>query len=76
MPMTPAELKEARRKLGLSTAEMSEMLGFGSSRQGDHVRRLEMDPSRNTARGISETVRRLVQAYLDGYRPSDWIRRD
>jgi DNA-binding transcriptional regulator YiaG len=66
--MTPAQFKQARRKLGLSVSQMATMLGV----RHEQVRRLEMPTDRTSARPIGPATRRLMQAYLDGYRPADW----
>ena len=66
--MTSREFKEARQTLGLSLVQMAEMLGL----QPNHVRRLEFPEDSNQRRPVMEQTRRLVQAYLDGYRPPDW----
>jgi len=65
--MTPTELSKARRKLGLTLEAMATMLGY----QG--VQRRQMQYDLETGRkAIREPQRRLVEAYLDGYRPEDW----
>lgn len=67
--MTPDELKQARRKLGLTLEQMATMLGY----QG--VQRRQMMYDLETGRGgreLREPQRRLVEAYLRGYRPEDW----
>lgn len=64
--MTPDDIRAARRSLGLTQAQLADMLGYARS---DRVSEIE--------RGIerpSVAVRRLLQAYLDGYRPADWPR--
>lgn len=66
--MTPDEFKEARRKLGLSVSQIADMLGVSHQ----HARRWTADPGAGSYRPINETVERLLQAYLDGYRPKDW----
>lgn len=66
--MKPHEFKEARRKLGLSLDQMADMLGL----QANHVRRLEFPEDSNQRRPVMEQTRRLLHAYLDGYRPPDW----
>lgn len=66
--MTPDELKEVRRKLGLSVSQLADMLGVSHQ----HARRMAVDPGKGSHRPINETARRLLQAYLDGYRPPDW----
>lgn len=67
-PMSPDDLKQARRTLGLSVADLAAMLGVAPS----HLRRMEMQPGKEAHRPVRETTQRLVQAYLDGYRPPDW----
>lgn len=66
--MRPEEFKAARKDLGLSVSLMGAMLGVTRH----HVCRMEMPPYRSGHRIVTETMRRLVQAYLDGYRPYDW----
>jgi hypothetical protein len=67
--LTPIDLNEARRKLGLTLEELALMLGYA----GPHAKTL-MWRIANGARVLREPQRRLVQAYLDGYRPQDWPR--
>lgn len=67
-PMDHLELKEARRKLGLSVAQMAAMLGV----KDQHVRRMESAPDLESARPVNGTTERLIRAYLDGYRPKNW----
>jgi hypothetical protein len=38
----------------------------------DLVRRMEIQIGNEGHRPIRGSIRRLVQAYLDGYRPPDW----
>ncbi len=66
--MTAAELRYARRTLGLSVRQLAAMLAVDA----DLVRRMELEPGREGHRPIRSSVGRLVQAYLDGYRPPDW----
>ena len=62
--MTPAEIKQARKSLGLTAAKLAALLGYsGPSSVYD------IEAGRQRA---SETVTRLLRAYLDGYRPADW----
>jgi len=65
--MTPIQLKEARRELGLSLLEMATMLGYQGAQ-----RRQQMDDLETGRRPIREPQRRLAEAYLAGYRPNDW----
>ena len=65
--MTPADIREARRTLGLTGEQMGVLLGYGLP--GARMRVSELE------RGVrvpSEAVLRLLRAYLDGYRPPDW----
>lgn len=61
--MTPASFKAARLSLGLTAAQAAPLFGLG-------------DPARIYNIEAAETVpvwhARLMQAYLDGYRPADW----
>jgi hypothetical protein len=65
--MTPAQLHEARRKLGLNLAQMAVMLGYLGKHGESQVHHLETG-----RRLIKPAQRRLIEAYLDGYRPPDW----
>lgn len=65
--MTTSELKEARRKLGLTLDQMADMLGYEG--ESGHSQVHHMETGRRTIRGAQ---RRLVEAYLSGYRPEDW----
>jgi transcriptional regulator with XRE-family HTH domain len=66
--MTPEQLKEARLKLGLSVAQLADMLGVSHQ----HARRMTIPLDKSAHRPINRTVERLLQAYLGGYRPPDW----
>ena len=61
--MTPAEFKEARRNLGLSAAQLAAVMGYGAAPRIYEIEAREAVPAQ---------AARLMQAYLDGYRPSDW----
>ena len=65
--MTPTQLKEARHKLGLSLSQMARMLGYSGTHAMQQIRHME-----NGDRSIREPQKRLVKAYLEGYRPKDW----
>lgn len=65
--MTPDELKQARRKLGLTLEQMATMLGY----QGVQRRQMAYDLE-SGRKPIREPQRRLVEAYLEGYRPKGW----
>lgn len=66
--MQPEEIKAARRKLNLSVAQAAILLGC----EDQFIRRLETPMRYTMHRKISPTMERLLQAYLDGYRPRDW----
>lgn len=65
--MTPTELREARLRLGLTLEAMATMLGY----QGVQRRQMLYDLE-SGRKPIREPQRRLVAAYLSGYRPGDW----
>lgn len=65
--MTPADLKRARLTLGLSLSQTATLLGY----QGVH-RRQQAEDLETGRRAIREPQRRLMEAYLEGYRPQDW----
>ena len=65
--MTPTELREARHKLGLTLSQMAAMLGYDGAHAAQQIRKMEAGE-----RTIREPQRRLMVAYLSGYRPNDW----
>ena len=67
--MTPDQLREARRTLGLSQSELALMLGYSPATGRHMVSHLERGE-----RELQTAQRRLLDAYLDGYRPKDWPR--
>ena len=62
--MTPEQIKQARHTLGLTGEQSARLLGYGGK-----ARISEIEAG---ARNPSAAVLRLLQAYLDGYRPADW----
>ena len=66
--MTPAEIKEARKKLGLSVNQLATMIDTDPL----SVRRMEGNPEAKTHRHPAPRMVRLIEAYLSGYRPLDW----
>ena len=66
--MTPAQIKEARQKLGLSVNQMATMIDTDPL----SVRRMEGNPEAKTHRLPAPRMVRLIEAYLSGYRPLDW----
>jgi len=65
--VTGSDVREARAKLRLTQTQMGEMLGY----QGQHVRQMVYDLETGR-RELMPCQRRLVEAYLSGYRPKDW----
>lgn len=62
--MTPDETRTARKHLGLTQAELSSVMGYG-----DKARVSELERG---VKGLSPAAARLLQAYLEGYRPPGW----
>lgn len=62
--MTPAEFKEARKTLGLTAAELARIMGYG-----DRSRVFNIE----SGNAVPPQAMRLMQAYVDGYRPDDWL---
>jgi transcriptional regulator with XRE-family HTH domain len=65
--MTPSQLSRARQRLGLSGEQMATMLGYEGEQARSQVYHLETG-----RREIRPAQRRLIEAYLSGYRPADW----
>ena len=65
--MTPQQLARARERLGLTLEQMATLLGY----EGVQRRQMQYDLETGRKR-IREPQRRLVIAYLSGYRPDDW----
>lgn len=66
--MTPADIRFARGVLRLSIADMARLLDTDEIT----IRRIERPIEAKTHRPPPARVVRLLRAYLDGYRPSDW----
>lgn len=66
--MTPQEIKEARKHLGLTQSRMGALLDTTDR----VVRAMESDPASSQHRLPAPRMVRLIQAYLSGYRPIDW----
>ena len=60
--MTPAEFRAARKSLGWTQEQAAAALGYGGNRA---ISALETGE-----RQVSATLALLVQAYLDGWRPT------
>jgi transcriptional regulator with XRE-family HTH domain len=65
--MDGKQLKAARLALGLTLEQMATMLGY----QGQQRRQMQYDLEIGR-KPIREPQRRLVEAYISGYRPPDW----
>lgn len=62
--MTGAEVRDARKRLGLTQTQLAELMGMTGA---SYISRIEKD-----VQAIGSSSQRLVQAYLEGYRPKDW----
>jgi DNA-binding transcriptional regulator YiaG len=69
--MRPDEFKAARRKLGLTQAELGAVLDTAPQT----IRKWEMPPENSTARGVNPVAARVMRWLLDGFRPPEWPRR-
>lgn len=65
--MNELDAKEARLTLGLTQTQMGAMLGY----QGQNVRQMVYEIEQGQ-KPLMPCQRRLLQAYVDGYRPKDW----
>ena len=65
--MTPDQLARARKRLGLTLEQTAFMLGYEGEQAKSQVHHLETG-----RRQIRPAQRRLIAAYLSGYRPDDW----
>lgn len=66
--MTPSDVKYARLALGLTLKEFSVMLDTDAST----IRKMELQEESSQYRRPAPRMTRLIVAYLNGYRPSDW----
>lgn len=66
-PLPGEVLAIAREALGLSRWEMATLLGYRGNSRGNITHDLQAG-----RKVIREPQRRLLYAYLTGYRPSDW----
>ena len=65
--MTPKRFNIARKRLGLTLTETAAMLGYEGENARSQVHHLETG-----RRPVRPAQARLIEAYLDGYRPKDW----
>lgn len=61
--MTPEQFREARQRLGLTQTALAAVMGYGASSRISAIEAHETVPAQ---------AARLMQAYIDGYRPADW----
>ncbi len=66
--MLPHEFKEARRKLGLTQAELGVLLDTAPST----IRKWEMPEHRSTARSVNPVAAQAMRWFLAGFRPDGW----
>lgn len=66
--MTPEDFKAARRKLGLTQAELGHILDTNPST----IRRWEMPEDNATARPPNPVAARVMGWMLAGFRPPQW----
>lgn len=62
--MTPVEFKQARQTLRLTAAELARIMGYGHRSRVFNI---------ESAGVVPPQAARLMRAYLDGYRPCDWV---
>lgn len=65
--MTPKDIKEARLKLGLTQTQLGILLGY----KGENIRQ-QMQDLETGKKDLREPQKRLIIAYLEGYKPKDW----
>lgn len=65
--MADLDIKAARVKLGLTQTQMGQLLGYS----GEHVRQMVYEIEQGD-KPLMPCQRRLIEAYLSGYRPKDW----
>lgn len=63
----PVDLRKSRIALGLSQSEAARLLGYETDNGKAQYRKME-----SGLRPVMPAQRRLMEAYLAGYRPPDW----
>lgn len=66
--MTPDEFKAARRKLGLTQAQLGTILDTAPQT----IRKWEMPEGNSTARGVNPVAAQAMRWFLAGFRPDGW----
>ncbi|MCB1349012.1 MAG: hypothetical protein KDK11_10330 [Maritimibacter sp.] len=69
--MTPQQFAAARHSLGLSAAELGQILGTDPRT----IRRWEADPETKTARPPNPVACQVLRWMLAGFRPPEWPER-
>jgi transcriptional regulator with XRE-family HTH domain len=65
--ITETDFYRAKELLGLTMEQLAEMLGYS----GNHLTQQAYRVMKGNRR-LRPPQARLLQAYLDGYRPADW----
>ena len=65
--MTPAAFRAGRNALGLTQKQLAMLMGYGCKQRITEIER----PGRDA---VPFRAGRLMEAYLQGYRPPDWPR--
>jgi len=66
--VSPAEFKEARRKLGLSQRELGALLNTSPVT----IRKWETDAENSSSRKPNPVASKVMQWLLEGFRPADF----
>lgn len=66
--MAPDQIAEARRKLGLTQSQFAALLETDKST----IRKMEFPEDAAQHRKPARRMVRLIHAFLDGWRPTDW----
>ena len=66
--MTPVEFKSIRLRLGLTQAELADVLGY------PHPMQVSVLERATNPKPVPRHVALLMRAYDDGYRPDGWPR--
>lgn len=67
--MTPKQIAAARAKLGLTLEQLATLLGVENDQRRTNMWQIE---NGYNARKLTRSQERLLQAYVEGYRPKDW----
>lgn len=67
--MTPSQIAQARRKLGLTLEQFGAALGYGGSPQSMRTMAYRLERGERQLQPAQSLV---LAAYLDGWRPVGW----